>query len=1057
MKEKKTMGIAAFVAIMTVISAVAVVGVASYSDVVAADADEKVYDIYIDLGGELSSYILCEDPIVDYGGPEWVEVTASSSKDALVAACDLKFGEGSLELTSSGYIKTINGMGGNGICYFSDQSFTGEANQWGISYYPVQFIKESDGWVYGGSPIASYDGDSTTFAIVCQPSSMDEEAVDFTFEEDAYAMSWDTYDMYFDGLQERFNYFYKVYGWEYGTPNEPFFPIVEYERYSFYIDLGGTVSGALLGTEADYGDASWETVWALNPKDALTAACDQKFGEGGVTYSESSWGISIATIGGMSANGISMKSEQSSSWDDVYYYPVQYVMEDGEWGQASQSIPGYTGGSTTFALVMEPITFDGEEHTFTDVADEVLYGLLKSVYAWPGYGAFPEPFVSTAGVELDCGSVTTSADFTLSAVVYPEDATNKGIVWSSSDESVAIVDQEGDVTVLSAGTATITAVTVYGFFVDSCDVVVEAKEYSFYIDLGGTVSGALLGTEADYGDASWETVWALNPKDALTAACDQKFGEGGVTYSESSWGISIATIGGMSANGISMKSEQSSSWDDVYYYPVQYVMEDGEWGQASQSIPGYTGGSTTFALVMEPITFDGEEHTFTDVADEVLYGLLKSVYAWPGYGAFPEPFVSTVGMEVPRSVEMNVGEEFAVPIEFIPADCTNKNVTMISEDDSIVTVDENGVMTAVSLGAVNIHIFSVYDPLIEYVCSVAVNGFAVDGVVYTVYDYGDVNVVKATGFEEGATSVVIGNEVQCGDLTFKVESIEFTAFVGSSVESATIMVDVEEYAFAKTPLKVVRLEGEIDVGTGAFSNCKKLANVYVSDSVKSIGDRAFYKCVFTDQNGEQIDPVIENMAGHKFLGKNSNLSMYVPELYSQFKVDGIIYKITSIEAMEVAVKGASDDVEEVDIQENVKYLGFTWKVTKIASKAFYNNDNITWVSVYGADVGTKAFAACDSLEVVILDGVGIVGQYAFANSAIDVLYCDAEVLDVSAFSGCVKLTSVGFTNSLTSVGKNAFYKNLFYVDGVKVDRTAANLAGRVFEGGNGVLNAVLLG
>ncbi|MBR7005997.1 MAG: hypothetical protein IKH98_03690, partial [Candidatus Methanomethylophilaceae archaeon] len=287
MKEKKTMGIAAFVAIMTVISAVAVVGVASYSDVVAADADEKVYDIYIDLGGELSSYILCEDPIVDYGGPEWVEVTASSSKDALVAACDLKFGEGSLELTSSGYIKTINGMGGNGICYFSDQSFTGEANQWGISYYPVQFIKESDGWVYGGSPIASYDGDSTTFAIVCQPSSMDEEAVDFTFEEDAYAMSWDTYDMYFDGLQERFNYFYKVYGWEYGTPNEPFFPIVEYERYSFYIDLGGTVSGALLGTEADYGDASWETVWALNPKDALTAACEQKFGEGGVTYSES--------------------------------------------------------------------------------------------------------------------------------------------------------------------------------------------------------------------------------------------------------------------------------------------------------------------------------------------------------------------------------------------------------------------------------------------------------------------------------------------------------------------------------------------------------------------------------------------------------------------------------------------------------------------------------------------------------------------------------------------------------------------------------------------------
>ncbi|MBP5203669.1 MAG: hypothetical protein J6Z16_03440, partial [Candidatus Methanomethylophilaceae archaeon] len=293
MKEKKTMGIAAFVAVMTVISAVAVVGVASYSDDVAADADEKEYEIYIDLGGTLASYMLFDDPVVDYGGPEWVKVTASSPRDALIAACDQKFGEGSLELTSSGYIKTINGMGGNGVVYFSDQSFTGEADQWGISYYPIQFIKEDDGWVYGGTPIASYEGDSTTFAVVCQPSSMDEEPVDFTFVEDAYAMSWDTYEMYFDDLEDRATAFADYYGWEYGTPSEPFMLLQE---YNFYIDLGGTVSGALLGTELDYGDASWETVWAMNPKDALTAACEQKFGEGGVTYSESAWGISIATI-----------------------------------------------------------------------------------------------------------------------------------------------------------------------------------------------------------------------------------------------------------------------------------------------------------------------------------------------------------------------------------------------------------------------------------------------------------------------------------------------------------------------------------------------------------------------------------------------------------------------------------------------------------------------------------------------------------------------------------------------------------------------------------------
>ena len=50
---------------------------------------------------------------------------------------------------------------------------------------------------------------------------------------------------------------------------------------------------------------------------------------------------------------------------------------------------------------------------------------------------------------------------TLSATITPEDATDKTITWSSSDEKVATVDA-GKVTGVAEGTATITATTKDG-------------------------------------------------------------------------------------------------------------------------------------------------------------------------------------------------------------------------------------------------------------------------------------------------------------------------------------------------------------------------------------------------------------------------------------------------------------------------------------------------------------------------------------------------------------------------------------------------------------------
>ncbi len=64
----------------------------------------------------------------------------------------------------------------------------------------------------------------------------------------------------------------------------------------------------------------------------------------------------------------------------------------------------------------------------------------------------------------------------LTATVLPESATNKAVVWSSSDTAVASVSDNGLVTALSEGTATITAKTVSGGFTASATITVEAGE-----------------------------------------------------------------------------------------------------------------------------------------------------------------------------------------------------------------------------------------------------------------------------------------------------------------------------------------------------------------------------------------------------------------------------------------------------------------------------------------------------------------------------------------------------------------------------------------------------
>ena len=92
--------------------------------------------------------------------------------------------------------------------------------------------------------------------------------------------------------------------------------------------------------------------------------------------------------------------------------------------------------------------------------------------------------VPVTGVTLDKQTLElyTGKSATLNAKVQPANATNKNVTWSTSDATVATV-QEGTVTAVAAGTATITVTTTDGSNISAaCTVTVKDPVYSMSTD-----------------------------------------------------------------------------------------------------------------------------------------------------------------------------------------------------------------------------------------------------------------------------------------------------------------------------------------------------------------------------------------------------------------------------------------------------------------------------------------------------------------------------------------------------------------------------------------------
>lgn len=164
------------------------------------------------------------------------------------------------------------------------------------------------------------------------------------------------------------------------------------------------------------------------------------------------------------------------------------------------------------------------------------------IYTASPYAEYVPPTAAT-GVELDDDAIELSVGgtSTLTATVSPENATNKAVTWTSSDESVATVE-DGVVTAVATGNATITVTTVDGGFTDTCSVTVTSIiSFPSGVFVGNAnVSGNNLPLLIALGDQT-------NKMAAVRIANNTDAQPTDVTFNNSTGAISITTNGSYSS------------------------------------------------------------------------------------------------------------------------------------------------------------------------------------------------------------------------------------------------------------------------------------------------------------------------------------------------------------------------------------------------------------------------------------------------------------------------------------------------------------------------------
>ena len=637
-------------------------------------------------------------------------------------------------------------------------------------------------------------------------------------------------------------------------------------------------------------------------------------------------------------------------------------------------------------------------------------------------------------------SIIKTEDKTITLTLNSEEVDNKSMVWTSSDESVATVVQnmnavyplEAIVVAHKVGKATIKAEAQDGSGMSAtCEVEVTPLMVSdFSLQTASVVKTIPTQLEANFTPAEADNKklkWTSLTPDVATITEDGmmtglKMGTAKVK-AETTDGSNLSCVFevqvmGLSVSTISLPAESSIIKTESMklvcsILPLASDNQKLKWNSNATDIASVdesTGVITAHKVGDAVITA-----TTTDGSD---ISASTTIHVTP---------LKVSQIEMPKDISLLYSLSKQIEVNITPELADDKTLSWASEDESIATVTQEGVVKGVNVGTTNITATAMDGSGVSATCKVTVDPVTINLSTNTV------NLQKGSAYVEQTATIL-------------PENYEHKDVVWTTSGNGVASVDKDGHITANKP-GVDTLRCSLSYDSHIYSECRVI--VY-EDNVVYVGGLYYLLKGTTDENREatvtsiyggkntSLDAknvaqyysgtinipetiiydgnkyTVRKVGSYAFNCQNELQSIYIPRTVTEVEPHAAI-KAEKLNRVNVANESELVNIGEESFKwctglKRFTFDGTSLKMSSIDKAAFRECtalERFTWMgNTTVKTIGHSAFYDCPALEKVLWNGKS-----------------ELKTIKDYAFFKCTSLNNFDMPNSTLSIGNSAFRYN----------------------------------
>ena len=278
----------------------------------------------------------------------------------------------------------------------------------------------------------------------------------------------------------------------------------------------------------------------------------------------------------------------------------------------------------------------------------------------------------------------------------------------------------------------------------------------------------------------------------------------------------------------------------------------------------------------------------------------------------------------------------------------------------------------------------------------------------------------------------------------------------TNVKLSSKLTKIGAYAFDNANIQSITLNDNlIEIGVGAFQNCKKLESIEIPANVTTLGSYAFYNC---------------NKLKSVTFSENCKITEIVSCTFQDTALESIIVPDSVTKILDYAFDNCSS-LKEVTLSKNLKEFyqpaftdcGNIEKITIEGHEKYKSvnnglidttNNELVWackttvIPDYVTRIGSRAYKECTGItEFVIPSQITYIGDYAFEGVGVTEIVIPETVEEAGkyAFCRCPNLTTVKIEAQLETLSQNMFSNNKKLVD-IEIPDSVKSIGGSAFNG-----------